>query len=415
MYQTKPTINTQRLSLDFNELAEIGATVDGGISRLALSLEDLEARAWLAGRLEAAGLEIRDDDAGNLSGVLRCRDDNAKTLIIGSHLDSVPNGGRFDGAVGIVAGLECLRSIRETGIELPFHVELIDFTDEEGCWQSLFGSRALTGTLKENYTTALSDEVAPFRAALFRAGIRPQDIVRTKRNPETLYGYLELHIEQSYLLDDAGIDIGVVTAIVGRTTHHITFHGEASHSGTTRTSARRDALLGAANFITGVHRLGRDAFPDGVVNCGNIDVKPGAFNIIPSEACVTVECRHCDRDTLQTMEEAIKAYAKQIAEENSLEVSIHRAVHMPAATMAGQMVLSIEQACANLNVSCMRLNSLAGHDAQSMSSFTPTGMIFIPSVDGISHSPKEFTHWENVLTGVDVLLETILLLASREM
>lgn len=413
MYQTKPNINIERLSANFDDLASIGATPDGGVNRLALSREDLEARAWLASQFEQAHLEVHDDDAGNLSGVWRCQNPNAKTLLIGSHLDTVPNGGRFDGAIGVLGGLECIQAIQEAGLELPFHLEVIDFTDEEGCWQSLFGSRALTGSLKANYTYALSDEVAPFRAALFRAGIRPQDIHRAKRDPETLLGYLELHIEQSYLLDDAGFDIGIVTAIVGRTTYEITFHGEAAHSGTTRTSARRDALLGASSFIIDVYDLVRKHFPEGVINCGNMTVKPGSFNIIPSIACVTVECRNSDRERLQEMEAMIQALAGEIAEQHRIGVSIEQAKHMPAAVMAGQMIKAIEQSCQNLDVSHQRLHSLAGHDAQSMSSFTPTGMIFIPSVNGISHNPKEFTHWHHVVTGVEVLLETILSLANQ--
>ena len=413
MYQTKPHINIERLSVNFDDLASIGATPEGGVKRLALSREDLEARAWLVNQFELAGLEFHDDDAGNLSGIWRCQNPNAKTLLIGSHLDTVPNGGRFDGALGVLGGLECVRSIQEAGLELPFHLEVINFTDEEGCWQSLFGSRALTGSLKDNYTYALTDEVAPFRAALFRAGIRPQDIHRAKRNPETLLGYLELHIEQSYLLDDAGVDIGIVTAIVGRSTYQITFQGEATHSGTTRISARRDALLGASTFIIDVYDLMRKKFPDGVINCGNMTVQPGSFNIIPSTACVTVECRHTTREQLQEMETLIQELAHETAEQHRLQVSMQRSNHMPAAMMAGQMVMTIEQACQNLQISHQRLHSLAGHDAQSLSSFISTGMIFIPSVDGISHNPKEFSHWHHVVTGVEILLEAILLLADQ--
>jgi hydantoinase/carbamoylase family amidase len=413
MYQTKPNINIERLSANFDDLADIGATPEGGVNRLALSHEDLEARSWLAHQFELAHLEVQDDEAGNLSGIWRCQNPDAKTLLLGSHLDTVPNGGRFDGSVGVLGALECVQAIQEAGLDLPFHLEVIDFTDEEGCWQSLFGSRALTGNLKDNYTYGLTDRVAPFRAALFRAGIRPQDISHAKRDPETLLGYLELHIEQSYSLDDTKDDIGVVTAIVGRTTYQITFHGEAAHSGTTRISARRDALFGASHFIIDVYDLVRENFPDGVINCGNITVEPGSFNIIPSVACVTVECRHSNREHLQQMETMIQELAQEIADQHHIKVSIQPSGQMPVAVMSGQMVMAIEQACQNLNVSNRRLHSLAGHDAQSMSSFTPTGMIFIPSVNGISHNPKEFTHWHHVVTGVEVLLETILLLADQ--
>ncbi|GAB4324824.1 MAG: Zn-dependent hydrolase [Phototrophicales bacterium] len=405
-------INTQRLEIDFNELAEIGATKEGGISRLALSNEDLQARAWLANRFSQAGLLVRDDDAGNLSGVLLSKKQNAKHLLIGSHLDSVPNGGRYDSSVGLLAALEAVRSIQEAKIKLPFHVEIIDFTDEEGCWQSLFGSRALTGTLTENYLYDHNVDYGPFRAALYRAGIRPADVYKAKRDPSSLVGYLELHIEQGYRLHEAGIDIGVVTGIVGRTTYDIRFYGEATHSGTTRASARRDALRGAAVYICRAYELVQNNFPDGILNCGNIQVFPGAFNLIPSEARLTVECRHQNREALAEMESQLTRLAQEVAAEYRLTTNSQRVVHMPAAAMSGETISYIEQACDILNVSHMRLVSLAGHDAQSMSNFTPSGMIFIPSVNGISHSPREFTEWRHVVSGANVLLHTILLMAQ---
>ncbi|MFW5748324.1 MAG: Zn-dependent hydrolase [Chloroflexota bacterium] len=412
-YQTKPKINAERLGADFNDLAEIGATIDGGVSRLALSNEDLEARAWLADRFAEAGLEIRDDDAGNLSGFLACNTPHAKTLLIGSHLDSVPNGGRYDGSVGVLAALECLRAIKEAGLTLPFHIEAINFTDEEGCWQSLFGSRALTGTLKENYLRDQEADYGPFRAALCRAGIRPADIYLARRDHQTIHGYLELHIEQSYWLDDAGIDIGVVTGVVGRATYNLSFLGEAAHNGTTRTSSRRDALRGASQFITQAHQTISEHFPRGVLNCANVVVEPGAFNMIPSLARVTTEIRHSDRDTLEQMQTAIIELAEATARTFNLNLEAQCVGRMPAATMAGSMVMSIEAACSRLGYSHTRLTSYAGHDAQILSGFTPSGMIFIPSVDGLSHSPKEFTRWPDVLKGVDVLLETILILAEN--
>jgi beta-ureidopropionase / N-carbamoyl-L-amino-acid hydrolase len=410
---TKPKINTERIAIEFDQLAEIGATVDGGVSRLALSNEDLEARAWLADRFMEAGLDVHDDDAGNLSGIHRCPDPNARTLLIGSHLDSVPNGGRYDGTVGILAGLEAARAIREADFELPFHLEVINFTDEEGCWQSLFGSRALTGTLNENFNSDSKKDNGPFRAALFRAGIRPSDIHLAKRRSEDLVGYLELHIEQSYVLHKNACQIGVVTGIVGRETYRIAFKGESSHSGTTRALDRRDALRAGANFIAQAHRMIESEFPAGILNCANIVSKPGAFNIIPSQAEVTVECRHADKDLLRAMEMALLDLAHAIAFEHQVDAKMIAISQMPAARMAGSMVLAIEKACRNVSVNMMRLTSFAGHDAQIMSNFTPAGMLFIPSVDGISHSPREFTVWGDVLTGTDVLLETILQVAQQ--
>lgn len=405
-------IDSDRLLTDFNELAEIGATVDGGVSRLALSNEDLEARAWLADRFIDAGLGVRDDDAGNLSGVLHSDLPDAKTLLIGSHLDSVPNGGRYDSSVGAIAGLECLRTIREAEIKLPVHVEVIDFTDEEGCWQSLFGSRALTSNLDQTFLSDSDGDYGPFRAALFRAGIRPVDVYKARRDPATVMGYLELDIEQGHRLDREGVDIGVVTGIIGRTTYLLTFHGEASHSGTTAMGERRDALLGASIYVCSAHHFTRDNFPEGVFNCGNLEVSPGAFNIIPSEARLTMECRHPDKAMLEEMEQALIQLAEDEADNHDLTLTVRRATHMPAATLTPQVVDAVEEACEHVEASHQRLISYAGHDAQFMSGFTNTGMIFVPSVGGISHSPKEYTEWRHIVLGTNVLLHTILRIAQ---
>lgn len=405
-------INKDRLLADFEALAEIGATVDGGITRLALSNEDLEARAWFADRIDSAGLFVRDDDVGNLSGVLFCEDTKARTLIVGSHLDSVPNGGRFDGAVGVLAALECARVIQENSIRLPLHLEIIDFTDEEGCWQSLFGSRGLTGRLDMTHTADRNIDQAPFRAALFRAGIRPADAHNARRDPSTIAGYLELHIEQGYRLDRLGVDIGVVTGIVGRSTYHVTFHGRASHSGTTEISERRDALLGASSFICKAHQVWLERYPEGVFNCGNAVVSPGAFNVIPDETLLTVEVRHFDADVLSEMETVFLDMAREEAERYNLTLDTHRVSHFPAAPMAARMVEAVTAICQREDIAHTPLVSYAGHDAQMMAGFTDSGMIFIPSVGGISHSPQEFTHWEQVVQGANVLLQTILFLAQ---
>ncbi|NWF71082.1 MAG: Zn-dependent hydrolase [Chloroflexi bacterium] len=404
-------VNAQRLRADFDQLAEIGATVAGGVSRLALSNEDLEARAWFANRVEDEGFVVRDDDAGNLSGVLHCPNPNAPTLLLGSHLDSVPNGGRYDGAVGVLAGLEVMRVLRDAAQPLPVHVEVIDFTDEEGCWQSLFGSRGLTGQLSAAHVSDANGDNSAFRAALTRAGIRPDDIGRARRDPHSLAGYLELHIEQGTQLERAGCTIGVVTHIVGRSTLKITFNGQAGHSGTTEPEKRRDALQGAALFILRAHTLIRDEYADGIFNCGNITVKPGQFNIIPEQAILTVECRHTAAPVLIEMEAALQYLAQKCADEYALSVGVVRTAHMPAAPMSPRCIQAIEQAAARLNLASAPVVSYAGHDAQMLASFCAAGMIFVPSLGGVSHNPREYTRWEDVTAGANVLLHAALELA----
>lgn len=404
-------INSARLKNDFEELGQIGETSEGGVSRLALSNEDLEARTWFAGRIEDAGLLFRDDEVGNLSGILRCENPNAKTLLMGSHLDTVPNGGKYNGTVGVLAGLECLRTIKELGVSLPFHLEVINFTDDEGCWQSFFGSMGLTGTLDESHINDVRQDNGGFRAALFRAGIYPHRFRLARRDPETIAGYLELHVEQSDRLYRSNTDIGVVTGIVGRTTCNFTFYGEATHAATTRRERRRDALHGAAVFITRMYALVEE-FPNGIFNCGNVVVKPGAFNVIPAQASLRVECRHQDETILKTMEQRMVQLAKTCAEEFNLTLETEVVLHRPVARMNEAFIRMIEQLCDTMQYSHQRMVSLAGHDAQILSPFTPTAMIFIPSADGISQTPAEYTEWEYIEKGATLLLNTLLHLAG---
>jgi beta-ureidopropionase / N-carbamoyl-L-amino-acid hydrolase len=401
-------INSDRLLADFNALAQIGATPEGGVNRLALSAEDLLARAWFAERIEDAGLHVHDDDAGNLSGILRCPHAAAKTLLIGSHLDSVPNGGRYDGATGVLVALECLRVIQEAGIDLPVHLEAISFTDDEGCWRSLFGSRAIAGMLTDEDILDIRGDNGPFRAALTRAGIDPRAVFLAERSSSNLAGYLELHIEQGERLERAKTQIGVVNGIVGRTTYEITFYGQAGHSGTTEMYRRHDALRGAAQFIVRAHDAIRARYGDGVFNCGDIDVKPGAFNIIPSEARLIVECRHVNERLMAEMERVIVQLALEAATANGLTIENEQIARMPAAQMDARMVDAVETAARRLGLSTMRLASYSGHDAQIMSRITPCAMVFIPSVNGISHHPDEFSRWEDVVNGANVLLQAIL-------
>jgi hydantoinase/carbamoylase family amidase len=407
-------INHERLYTDFEQLSKIGLTADNGICRMALSREDLEARAWFADRIEEAGFLVHDDDAGNLSGILPCDNPKAKTLLIGSHLDTVINAGRYDGAVGVLAALESLRTINEAGIRLPVHLEVIDFTDDEGAWQPMFGSMSLTGRLPKNYLRDANGEMSTFRAALIRAGINPDHVHRARRGPSDLAGYIEVHIEQGWRLERSHVDIGVVTGIVGRSSYQFVFHGQAGHSGTSSMWERKDALQGAALFITRVHELVRDRYPEGVINCGNVEVKPGTRTIIPSEVAVTIECRHVNEALLAEMERALLDLAHECAQNYRLTVTSDRFGHIATAMMSYSVIEAIEKACDQLGVTYTRLASYASHNAQVMSTFTESGMLFIPSVNGISHNPAEFSEWEDVVRGTNVLMYAILNLALKQ-
>ncbi len=404
-------INSQRLRIDFDQLSNIGATRQGGVSRVALSNEDMQARSWFADRIEESQLSLRDDEVGNLSGMLFSRNLNAKTLLIGSHLDTSPNAGKYDGSVGVLAGLECLRTLRDAGVPLPFHLEVINFTDEEGWWQSLFGSMGVTGMLAPHHTNDSKQDNGPFRAALFRAGITHQDYYKAKRDVNSLVGYLELHVEQSDRLERHRHQIGAVTRIVGRTSYRVTFYGEAVHAATNY-NKKRDALQGAACFITDFHSLPQN-FEGGMVNCGNLEVQPTGVTIVPSRADVTLELRHADPQTLLQMQARTVEMAMHCGSCYNLRVEVEELLHRDVAYMADAIIETIETVCEEQGFTHMRLPSFAGHDAQILAPFTPSGMIFIPCKDGISMNPKEYTDWQNIENGANVLLATILKLAER--
>lgn len=401
-------IDSQRLKRDFDELIEIGATTSGGVTRLALSNDDVEARSWLANRIEDAGLLVRDDEVGNLSGVYPAQQAGAKTLLLGSHLDTVTNGGRYDGAIGVLAALECIRVIKEAGVQLPVHLEVINFTDEEGTWHSFFGSLGLIGALQPIHFDDVLQDNGAFRVALFRAGIRPDEVEQAKRDPESLAGFLELHIEQSDKLYNAQKSIGIVSRIVGRSVYQFDFYGEATHAATTPPDRRRDALQGAAIFITEMHQVIRDGYPEGVINCGNVTVEPGTFSVIPEKATLRIEMRHPDSDILAEIESKIIRLAHDCARDFSLSVSERAILRRPSATMSEPMRDVMEQICLEQNQSFMPIVSYAGHDAQILSQIAPAALIFVPSTDGISHNPKEHTAWNAIEAGANVMLQTIL-------
>ncbi|XWX03005.1 Zn-dependent hydrolase [Aggregatilineales bacterium SYSU G02658] len=402
-------VNSNRMLAHFEELSMIGATALGGVARPALSNEDLRARTWLVERLEGYGFELRDDAVGNIGGILRSTTPQAKTLLVGSHLDTTLNGGKYDGSIGIIAGLECMLTVREAGIALPFHLEVIDFTDEEGSWQSLFGSMGLTGRLSDEHINDSKQDNAAFRAALLRLGLYASEVREARRDPTTLRGYLELHIEQGDLLDRTRTQIGIVTRVIGRSNFRVTFQGEAVHAAT-NCSRKRDALQGATCFMTKVYNLPTQCV-GGMVNCGNVDVQPGITTIVPATATVHMEVRHPDPDQLAMMEQLVHDTAEQCAGAHGLSVQVRRTLHREVAHMDERLMQVVAEVCEQQQLSYTHMFSNAGHDAQIMAGFTPSALIFIPCKDGISMNPKEYTDWENVENGANVLLHTILRLA----
>jgi hydantoinase/carbamoylase family amidase len=400
-------INRSRFLDSLEQQAQIGATPDGGLSRLTLSDADREIRAWFEVQIRASGLDYRMDGAGNQSGVLRSSNPHAKTLLIGSHLDSVRNGGRFDGALGVMVGLEVVRSIQDAQLDLPFHLEVINFTDEEGTLRGLLGSTAFVGKLTEDDLRRVRGGQDALEAALSSIGLSPETVLTARRDPESLLGYLEVHIEQGTRLEDARIDIGAVTSIVGVRSFWLTFTGEAAHAGTKPMAARRDALWGTTAFVHQAReRIMQDYHP-GVVNFGNISLEPGAFNIVPREVRLALEFRHGDLEQLDAMQTTLLEIAEGCASEYGLALIVQPVDDCPPAPMAEHLIQTVERGAETCGLSHTRLMSFAGHDAQSMARVTPSVMFFVPSVGGISHNPLEYTSPDDCVHAAEVMLGVV--------
>lgn len=402
-------INPDRMLASFNELASIGATAGGGVHRPTFSEAHLAARRWLREEIERSGLKFHMDGAGNHSAVLG---DHDRTLLIGSHLDSVPDGGRFDGALGVMAALEVLRTIQENDIPLKVRLEAIDFTDEEGTLVGLLGSTALTGHLRP----ALLHNPRGGREALVegmkRAGLSEEGMLRAARPKGSMIGYLELHIEQGKRLERSGINIGIVSAIVGISSYQLSFIGRADHAGTTTMQDRLDASLGASAFTLAARELVMKDFPLCVVNAGKMEFTPGAFNIVPARVDLSLEFRSADEAEFDRLDAALLGLARAEADRFGLELrSDFRGRHAPT-PMSGPVQRAFAGSCDVLGLTHTSLVSGAGHDGQSFAGVCPMGMIFVPSVNGTSHSPQEFTKWEDCVNGADALLQTVLRLAE---
>jgi N-carbamoyl-L-amino-acid hydrolase len=405
------SINAERLLADLAALGAIGRTPQGGVSRPALSAADVEGRAWFYHRVEAAGLTFQQDGAGNLSAILP-GPAGAPTLLIGSHLDTVPNGGRYDGALGVLAALEVLRTVREAGLTLPVTLEAISFTDEEGTVMGLMGSSAVAGQLTTEDLTQARGGADALNAGLARIGTDRQSVLDAVRDPASLAGFVEVHVEQGTRLEEAGLQIGVVDAIVGIRSAWLRFHGRAAHAGTMPMSRRADALWGASAFIQQAKEVVMARFSPGVMNCGRIQVHPGAFNIVPAKVDLALEFRHGSEAQLDEMESVLLELAQSVAGAHGLTVETEVMVEGRSAPMHPTVLAAIEFAAARLGLGHTRLVSFAGHDTQALSVVTPSAMFFVPSVDGISHNPKEFTHPQDLINGTNVLLHTVLILAG---
>ena len=406
-------VNAERMLAAFNELASIGATEAGGVHRPTFSEAHLEARRWFREEIERSGLEFYTDGAGNYSAVLPSERSDVRTLLLGSHLDSVPDGGRFDGALGVMAALEVLKTLKEQEVPLKVRLEAIDFTDEEGTLVGLLGSAALTGHLAPPVLQNPRGGRENLLHGMKRAGLTEESMLGAVRPKDSLAGYLELHIEQGKRLERGGIDIGIVSAIVGICSYRLSFIGRADHAGSTTMHDRLDASLGASAFTLAARELVMKDVPNCVVNIGDMQFTPGAFNIVPAQVDVSLEFRAAEEPEFDRLESRLLALAQTEADRFGLRLQADfRGRHSPT-PMSESMQRAFAESCNSLGLIHTPLISGAGHDGQSFAGVCPMGMIFVPSVHGTSHSPQEFTKWEDCVNGANVLLQTVLRLAAE--
>ncbi len=399
-------INEDRLLTELKELAQIGATADGGVSRPALTAADIEARHWYQAKIAEAGLAYAMDGAGNQSAILFSDPPSEKRILAGSHLDSVPNGGCYDGSLGVMVAFEALRTLKDQGIKTPVTLEAVNFTDEESAIMGLMGSKAIVSQLRpadfERSRVAVDELTSRFAAI----GISPESMLAAAR--DDVLAWVELHIEQGTRLEAAGIDIGVVNAIVGIRSIHVTFRGEAAHAGTKPMDRRRDAMWGAAAFVLRARDHVMTNYSPGVCNVGIISAKPGAFNIVPAEVYCALEFRHGSDEAMDAMQADLIRLLEECAAEYDLDLAYQATPPVIPATMSQTVMAAIERGADRLGLSHQRMLSFAGHDTQNVANIAPSAMYFVPSVAGVSHNPNELTRDADCVNGANLMLQTLL-------
>jgi beta-ureidopropionase / N-carbamoyl-L-amino-acid hydrolase len=402
-------INADRLHESLRQLALIGATPGGGVTRLALSAEDRAARDLLRRWMEHAALPVRIDDFGNMTG-RRAGAESGAAVVMASHIDSVRRGGRFDGAYGVLAALEVMRTLNDFGVTTRLPLELVNWTNEEGVRfePAMLASGAVAGRFSTDYVYGRTDrDGARFGDELERIGYKGD----RRHRPGPAAAYLELHVEQGPVLEDAGVPVGVVEGIVGITWSEVTAEGHADHAGPSPMTLRRDALVAAARLIAAVDDLARGV--DGAVGTvGRIASEPNVINTIPGKVTISVDFRHPDPATLERLFGSLQQRANDIAARSGVALAINRFWTSEPTPFATEVVAAVQAAADELGVPSRRVWSGAGHDAKYMQDMVPSAMIFARSINGLSHCEQEYSTPEDLEAGANVLLLAALRLAG---
>jgi N-carbamoyl-L-amino-acid hydrolase len=412
-------VNAQRLRARLEELSLHGRPAGGsfadGVSRVAYSDADVAGRALVLRWMREAGLDPRIDAAGNIFGSRAGSDPKLEPVLFGSHTDSVPGGGNFDGDLGVLSSIEVVEWLNANRVQTRRPLEVVDWCNEEGVAfnNGLDGSRAVAGLLEDGALEHVWNGVIK-RDAIRKVGGDPDRIASVRRAAGSFHAYLELHIEQGGNLDREHIPVGVVEGIVAVDRYAVEFRGFANHAGTTPMPDRQDALLAASELTLAVNQIVRAEPGRQVGTVGHIEVSPNAPNVIPGIAKLTVELRDLSAEKIARLGAAIEQKAHAIAAQTRTTVEMHRTSHHESAIADARLQTAIEEASARLHLKTKRLPSGAGHDAQSMAHLGPMAMIFVPSIAGISHSPKELTRWEDCANGAGVLLETVRAVAGAD-
>lgn len=402
-------LSIDRLKENLRELSEIGRAEDGGIYRMAFTKADMRGKDWLEQKMKDAGLATSRDGACNVTGRLKGKDPDAPVLMIGSHIDTVPCAGILDGTLGVLAGLEALRVLIESGKQPNCPVELVAFSDEEGRFGGMFGSQACAGMITpETIHQAADLDGVKLSEAMEEHGLDPWMALEAQRNQDQIAAYLELHIEQGPLLSEMHEQVGVVEAITGLFKWSVTLNGEANHAGTTPMDMRRDAFMGVADFA---HELPRILDENGSAasraTIGRVELLPGSPNTVPGEARFSLDVRDTDEEILHELEKAIRKALSAIARRSQLAFTYEQESWIQPVKCHEPFVDRIEAAARACGVRYRRMHSGAAHDAQIMATICPVGMLFVPSKDGRSHSPAEWTALEDIEAGARVLLRSI--------
>ncbi|MEF3329028.1 Zn-dependent hydrolase [Oceanobacillus oncorhynchi] len=406
MEKQKIFIHGERLKQIVEDFADFGRTENNGVTRLALSETDIKVRNHFKMVCEELGLTVKWDDMGNMYATLEGRKNDKPPVVIGSHLDSVEKGGRFDGVLGVLTGLEVVRTLVESNIRPRIPVVVANITNEEGARfePSLMSSGVMSGKFdKGNMLRSVDKNGITFAEALKESGYEG----RKENRLTEAEAFLELHIEQGPVLESESIDIGVVECVVGMCCYEIEVIGDSDHAGTTPMSMRKDSLFASNNLINEIREKMSKLDNDLVYTIGRMNVSPNIHTVIPNKVIFTLEARHKEAAVISQVEEIIQGLAETEAKEKC-DVTIKKLWDRDTVWFNNKLVDALEKSCKSLNCSYKRMASGAGHDAQFIATYLPAAMIFVPSVNGKSHAEDELTAWEDCERGVNVVLQTVL-------